>query len=163
MEGSLFAKINNKLWRFWPMLLVLFIAWLACNLGCRSNPPLTFAVSRSSTGQPSFAFDDQSWNTVGNSVFPIRIINHSVKQAEEEAWIINCVDRQKFRLKTLEYGTVPPGWVEKKQAKRIVDDNFYQINNGDFFSKTEAGNYQFLSNHDYFYRAEHHQLYKNPQ
>jgi len=132
-------------------------------LGCREKcyPPI-YTVSRSLSGQPIFCFDEHTWGSRDESVFPLEVTNVGAKHTERTVWKIKCLSKPRFRLKSLEYGRVPDGWAEISPAKQIVPGNYYTINNGDFFDETETGTYEHLSPDQYKFRAQHHQLYKDP-
>jgi hypothetical protein len=147
---------------------VAVISWLSLPLvslgilGCPTEHRPRFTVGSSSNGQPIFYFDEFTWNSGDQFFFPLNITNSTAKSSEREAWKIKCLSRPNFRLKSLEYGRVPPGWTEVVPAKEIVPGDFYTINNGDFFTKTNTGHYEHFARDEYFYKAQHHQLYKTP-
>jgi hypothetical protein len=159
LTGALMALVALN-----PVAVITLICLPLVSLGILGDPvhhAPKFTVSRSSSGQPKFFFDDYTWNSRNPYIFPIEVTNSSAKHAERNAWTIKCIDQKNFRLKELEYGSVPRGWTEVFPAKPIAPGDYYTINHGDLFSKTDAGEFEHLTPDEFYYKAQHHQLYKD--
>lgn len=54
-----------------------------------------------------------------------------------------------YNIKTLTYGVVPPGWLQRHPPEKMLDDVYYSVNEEFYFMRDLQGKFRVLSRKEF--------------